>query len=83
MTTQNQIPNPMSWCSIKSTVLITGIRTPTAAREGYGDIVGQVLNFTGNGYSGFEVKLLDGSRRDMIHFDYIYVSNTTPLGVQQ
>ena len=51
-------------------VEITGVRTPAAVENNYGDIVGTVLPITGNAYHGFEVVLPDGTKRDLLHYWY-------------
>jgi hypothetical protein len=49
-------------------VKVLGVRTPLGLKEGYSDIVGEVLEIRGNAFDGFSLVLDDGSARDSIHF---------------
>mgnify|MGYP000256465050 CR=1 FL=1 len=55
-------------------IKITGVCTPVGIQSGYQDIVGQILELTGNAFNGFKVILKNGERRDLIHFYFSYES---------
>ncbi len=45
----------------------------TAARPANAHLIGQVLEFTGNAHSGFNIVLKDGSTLCASHFNYTFV----------
>jgi len=54
-------------------VQLTGISSPVARKNGYTDIVGEILPVTGNAYYGFKVHLPSGESRHLNHYFYKFI----------
>ena len=54
-------------------VQLTGISSPVARKNGYRDIVGEILPVTGNAYHGFKVHLPSGEFRHLNHYFYKFI----------
>ncbi|MEH6454889.1 MAG: hypothetical protein V7749_01075 [Cocleimonas sp.] len=58
----------------KHMIKVIGIRSPAAVKNGWEDIIGQIFEFTGNAYYGFNIKLDKEKDRDLYHFYFNYIN---------